>query len=87
MFTLARVQPLVSSSKKKMAKKFKKFGQRMFRERQLDLERYGQRLKDIAVEERKRSQQLLQDHREFFEKNFGSIDDENIPTSIDFFEK
>jgi hypothetical protein len=61
----------------------------MYQERQLDLERYGQRLKDISVEERKRSQQLFEEHRRFIQKNLVDSYDEDEPTTtaIDFFEK
>jgi hypothetical protein len=59
----------------------------MYQERQLDLERYGQRLKDISVEERKRSQQLFEEHRRFIQKNLVDSYDEDEPTAIDFFEK
>ena len=87
--TKCTLSPVVCSSKKKLAKKFKKFGKRMYQERQLDLERYGQRLKDISVEERKRSQQLFEEHRRFIQKNLvDSYDeDETTTTAIDFFEK
>lgn len=83
MFTLKA--PVVVCSSNKVAKKFKKFGKRMAKERQLDLERYGNRLKDIAHEERKRTRELFEEHRRFFEDNVSSSNDE--PTSIDFFEK
>jgi hypothetical protein len=59
----------------------------MYQERQLDLERYGQRLKDISVEERKRTQQLFEEHRRFIQKNLVDSYDEDEPTAIDFFEK
>jgi hypothetical protein len=59
----------------------------MYQERQLDLERYGQRLKDVSVEERKRTQQLFEEHRRFIQKNLVDSYDEDEPTAIDFFEK
>ena len=85
--TKCTLSPVVCSSKKKLSKKFKKFGKRMYQERQLDLERYGQRLKDISVEERKRTQQLFEEHRRFIQKNLVDSYDEDEPTAIDFFEK
>jgi len=61
----------------------------MYQERQLDLDRYGQRLKDISVEERKRTQQLFEEHRRFIQKNLVDSYDEDEPTTtaIDFFQK
>ena len=84
MFSV-RAPVVVCSSNKKVVKKFKKFGKRMAKERQLDLDRYGSRLKDIAHEERKRTRELFEEHRRFFEDNVSSSVDE--PLSIDFFEK
>jgi len=79
----AITNPVVFASSKKVVKKFKKFGKRMSRERQLDLERYGQRLKDIALEERRRTRELFREHKEFFEKSVP----EQSQTNIDFYEK
>jgi len=82
MFSITN--PVIYSTKK-VAKKFKKFGKRMARERQLDLERYGQRLKDIALEERRRTRELFREHKEFFEKSVP--EQKSASQSIDFFEK
>jgi len=68
----------------KMTKKFKKFGKRLARERRADLDRYAEKIRDIAADERRRTKELLKDHREFFEK---SPSTKNRTTAIDFFEK
>lgn len=72
----------VFASQKKEIKKFKKFGKKLAQERRADFERMAEKMRDIANEEKRRTKDLLKDHREFFEK----LDVDNT-TSIDFFEK
>jgi len=87
MMTLAHHRPTIvfSAKKKDPTKKLKKFGKRLIKERRHDLDRMGDRLKEIARDEERRTKELLKEHREFFEKKKSSTTpDEHV---IDFFEK
>lgn len=72
-----------ASSQKKEMKKFKKFGKKLAQERRRDFERMADKMKDIATEEKRRTKELLKEHREFFEKRETAEE----TTSIDFYEK
>lgn len=76
---------IVFSAKKDPTKKLKKFGKRLIQERRQDLERMGDRLKEIARDEERRTKELLKEHREFFEQKNGSATPNE--KAIDFFEK
>jgi hypothetical protein len=88
MFTVSKnvhVVPVYAGRKKEL-KKFRKFGKKLLKDRQSDFERMGDRMKDIAREEERRTKELLREHREFFEK------DREVPTipgdaAIDFFDR
>ena len=75
-----------SAKKKDPTKKFQKFGKRLIQERRNDLERMGDRIKEIARDEERRTKEMLKEHREFFEKKQqqSASGDEK---AIDFFEK
>jgi len=64
-------------------KKLKKFRKRLARERREDLQRMADKIHDIAEDEKRRSKELLREHREYFEDNKSKSKE----TSIDFFEK
>lgn len=72
---------------KKLVKKFRKFGERLSRERRIDLDRYADRIKEIARDEERRTKELLQQHREFFEEAPRKNASSSSSSSIDFFEK
>jgi succinylglutamate desuccinylase len=63
-------------------KKLRKFRKRLARERREDLNRMAEKIKDIAEDEKRRSKELLREHREFFETPRQKKD-----KSIDFYEK
>lgn len=65
-------------------KKLKKFRKRLAKERRDDLQRMADKIKDIAEDEKRRSKELLREHREYFETPHQKKTKE---TSIDFFEK
>jgi len=65
-------------------KKLKKFRKRLAKERRDDLQRMADKIKDIAEDEKRRSKELLREHREYFETPRQKKTKE---TSIDFFEK
>jgi len=86
MLTLTSKTNIVFSAKKKdPTKKLKKFGKRLARERRHDLERMGDRFKEIARDEERRTKELLKEHRDFFEKKKAPTTPEE--QAIDFFEK
>ena len=62
-------------------KKLKKFRKRLAKERRDDLQRMADKIKDIAEDEKRRSKELLREHREYFETP------RQKKSSIDFFEK
>ena len=65
-------------------KKLKKFRKRLAKERREDLQRMADKIKDIAEDEKRRSKELLREHREYFETPRQSKTKDD---SIDFFEK
>ena len=66
-------------------KKLKKFRKRLARERRDDLQRMADKIKDIAEDEKRRSKDILREHREYFETPRQGKTSKD--TSIDFFEK
>lgn len=87
MLTLATTTTTIVFSAKKTdpSKKLKKFGKRLIRERRNDLARMGDRVKEIARDEERRTKELLKEHREFFEKK--EVPSTPEEKAIDFFEK
>ncbi len=79
MLTLMMSQMTVACGEPKKVKKFRK---RLAKERREDLNRMAEKIKDIAEDEKRRSKELLREHREFFETPRQKKD-----KSIDFYEK
>jgi len=79
MLTLMMSQMTVTCGEPKKLRKFRK---RLARERREDLNRMAEKIKDIAEDEKRRSKELLREHREFFETPRQKKD-----KSIDFYEK
>lgn len=69
----------VFASQKKEMKRFKKFGKKLAQDRRDDFQRMADKMRDIANEEKRRTKELLREHREFFEKR--DVD------TIEFYEK
>jgi len=69
-------------------KKFKKFGKKLRKQRQEQVDNITEKLKEISQDEIKRSQNLFQKHKDFFND---SKKCSNTPstetTAIDFYEK
>lgn len=76
MFSLTTSTTFVAS-----AKRFKKFGKKMKKQRQDDLSRIGEKFKDIARDEERRAKDIFRQHQEFFQ---GAPKKEEV--AIDFFE-
>jgi len=94
MLTLTSRSTIVFSAKKKDSstnKKLKKFGKRLAKQRRADFDLMGERVNDIAKNERQRVNELVKDHREFLEswtKKEAKVEMEPEEiVSIDFFEK
>lgn len=65
---------------------FKKFGKKMKKQRQSDLERIRDKVSDIAKDEQRRAKDILKEHQDFFKKSKKSKSSTK-KTSIDFYEK
>ena len=64
-------------------KRFKKFGKKMKQQRQDDLSKIGERIKDIARDEERRAKEIFRQHQEFFK---GPTSTKKEEVAIDFFE-
>ena len=84
MFSLSTAATNFASTQKK----FKKFGKKLRKERQEQIDSMKEKLKEISQDEIKRSQNLFQKHKDFFkESQKGSSTKTNEVTAIDFYEK
>tara|TARA_B100001758_G_C18132868_1_gene464807 strand:- start:371 stop:592 length:222 start_codon:yes stop_codon:yes gene_type:complete len=69
-------------------KKLKKFGKKMRKQRERDLNNMKNRLSEIADSEKKRSQEIFESHQEFFQTTKTEQPKvEIVERSIDFYEK
>ena len=68
-------------------KKFKKFGKKLRKQRQEQVDNITEKLKEISQDEIKRSQNLFQKHKDFFKDNKTSATPASETTAIDFYEK
>jgi len=84
MFSLSTVAANFASTQKK----FKKFGKKLRKQRDGEIDTMKEKLKEIAQDEIKRSQNLFQKHKDFFKDTKKCT---NTPTTettaIDFYEK
>jgi len=76
VFAVARMMTPVASTQKK----FEDFGKRMSKQRKSHVDTITKKLKDIAEDEKKRSKNIFEEHKEFFKKEPETV-------SIDFYEK
>jgi len=83
MFTLSTVTTTFASTQKK----FKKFGKKLRKQRQEQVDSITEKLKEISQDEIKRSQNLFQKHKDFFKDNKTSATPASETTAIDFYEK
>ena len=69
-------------------KKFKKFGKKLRKQRQEQVDGITEKLKEISQDEIKRSQNLFQKHKDFFsDTKKCSNTPSTETTAIDFYEK
>ena len=84
MFSLSTVATNFASTQKK----FKKFGKKLRKQRDGEIDNMKEKLKEIAQDEVERSKNLFERHKEFFSTQKQC---KNAPTtettSIDFYEK
>ena len=84
MFSLSTVATNFESTQKK----FKKFGKKLRKQRQEQVDNITEKLKEISQDEIKRSQNLFQKHKDFFtEQKQTKATPSTETTSIDFYEK
>ncbi len=82
MFSVCQTQIMASQ------KKLKKFGKKMRKQRERDLNNMKNRLSEIADSEKKRSQEIFESHQEFFQTTKTEQPKvEIVERSIDFYEK
>ena len=82
MFSVCQTQIMASQ------KKLKKFGKKMRKQRERDLNDMKNRLSEIADSEKKRSQEIFESHQEFFQTAKAEQPKvEIVERSIDFYEK
>ena len=67
--------------------RFKKFGKKMKKQRQDDINKIRDKVSDIAKEEQRRAKDILKEHQDFFKETKKSKDSSAKKTSIDFYEK
>ena len=77
MFSLTTSTTFAASTKR-----FKKFGKKLKKQRQEDLGRIGDRIKDIARDEERRAKEIFKEHQEFFQGAKGKKEE----VAIDFYE-
>jgi len=69
-------------------KKFKKFGKKLRKQRQEQVDSITEKLKEISQDEIKRSQNLFQKHKDFFKDTKKCSNTPSTETTaIDFYEK
>ena len=84
MFSLSTAATNFASTQKK----FKKFGKKLRKERQEQIDNMKEKIKEISQDEIKRSQNLFQKHKDFFKESQKSSSTQTSEvTAIDFYEK
>ena len=83
MFSLSTVTTTFASTQKK----FKKFGKKVRKQRDGEVDSIKEKLKDIAKDEVERTKNLFQKHKDFFNDKKPSINSTPETTAIDFYEK
>ena len=83
MFTLSTVTTTFASTQKK----FKKFGKKLRKQRDGEVDSIKEKLKDIAKDEVEKTKSLFEKHKEFFSDKKPSSTSTSETTAIDFYEK
>ena len=83
MFSLSTVTTTFASTQKK----FKKFGKKVRKQRDGEVDSIKEKLKDIAKDEVEKTKSLFEKHKEFFNDKKASEKASPETTAIDFYEK
>ena len=83
MFTLSTVTTTFASTQKK----FKKFGKKVRKQRDSEVDSIKEKLKDIAKDEVEKTKSLFEKHKEFFNGNKPQKTPTSETTALDLFEK
>ena len=83
MFSLSTVTTTFASTQKK----FKKFGKKLRKQRDGEVDSIKDKLKDIAKDEVEKTKSLFEKHKEFFNDKKSSEKTSPETTAIDFYEK
>jgi len=83
MFSLSNVTTTFASTQKK----FKKFGKKLRKQRDGEVEGIKEKINDIAKDEIERTKSLFEKHKDFFKDNKTSVTPSSETTAIDFYEK
>ena len=83
MFSLSTVTTTFASTQKK----FKKFGKKLRKQRDGEVDSIKDKLKDIAKDEVEKTKSLFEKHKEFFNGNKTQKTPTSETTAIDFYEK
>ncbi len=83
MFSLSNVTTTFASTQKK----FKKFGKKLRKQRDGEVDGIKEKISDIAKDEIERTKSLFEKHKDFFNENKPSTKSNTETTAIDFYEK
>jgi len=83
MFSLSNVTTTFASTQKK----FKKFGKKLRKQRDGEVDGIKEKINDIAKDEIERTKNLFEKHKDFFKDNKTSVTPASETTAIDFYEK
>jgi len=83
MFSLSNVTTTFASTQKK----FKKFGKKLRKQRDGEVDGIKEKINDIAKDEIERTKSLFEKHKDFFKKNKTPTTPGSETTAIDFYEK
>ena len=83
MFSLSSITATFASTQKK----FKKFGKKLRKQRDGEVDGIKDKIKEIAGDEVERTKGLFEKHKDFFKKNRTPTTPGSETTAIDFYEK
>jgi len=83
MFSLSNVTTTFASTQKK----FKKFGKKLRKQRDGEVDDIKDKIKEIAGDEVERTKSLFEKHKDFFNEKKTSTKSNTETTAIDFYEK
>jgi|TARA_B110000483_G_scaffold3460_1_gene4117 hypothetical protein len=83
MFSLSSITATFASTQKR----FKKFGKKLRKQRDGEVDGIKDKIKEIAGDEVERTKGLFEKHKDFFKKNKTPTTPGSETTAIDFYEK